>query len=184
MYTYTKHFCTETWSSNFAQRAYTMFVFVVQFFILYIVICVLYSQIYLALKNRPRKQKERRKNYRTTRILVAITIMFTISWLPFQIFSIALYFMQHQIVESLGSAFHLTDLLLKIVAMSSACINPFFYGWLNDNFRRELGLMLGKKMKKLHVRTGLTTTFHNGNEIASGINTDRIDRNTATVWCH
>lgn len=29
----------------------------------------------------------------------------------------------------------LIDLILKVVAMSSACINPFLYGWLNESLR-------------------------------------------------
>lgn len=38
------------------------------------------------------------------------------------------------------------DLLLKLFAMGSACINPFLYGWLNGNFKKELGKMLGYRI--------------------------------------
>ena len=38
------------------------------------------------------------------------------------------------------------DLLLKLFAMGSACVNPFLYGWLNDNFKKELGKMFGYKV--------------------------------------
>ncbi|KAK3093886.1 hypothetical protein FSP39_021468 [Pinctada imbricata] len=160
-----KTYCTEVWPSVIANRSYTMFVFIVQFIIPYIVICVLYFKIYHSLKMRPLKRKDRRRNYRTTMILLAITVFFTISWLPFQIFSVILYFYRLKIVQSLGPAYQFTDLILKIVAMSSACINPFFYGWLNDNFRKELGKLVGRNMKKLRLRnTGYTYTVTNHNE--------------------
>ena len=48
-------------------KAYTMFVFVLQFFVPYIIISVLYFQIYKVLKKRPVKRKETQKNYKTTR---------------------------------------------------------------------------------------------------------------------
>ncbi|XP_061174452.1 neuropeptide Y receptor type 5-like [Saccostrea echinata] len=144
-----KSFCIENWKLK-TSRAYTMFVFVLQFFIPYIIISVLYFQIYQVLKKRPIKRKETRKNYQTTRILIAITTTFTISWLPFQIFSIVSYF-NPNISTHLGHAYKLTDLILKIIAMSSACVNPFLYGWLNDKFRQEFGTMLGKRMKKMQV---------------------------------
>lgn len=31
----------------------------------------------------------------------------------------------------------LTRIILKLVAVSSSCINPIFYGWLNRAFRSE-----------------------------------------------
>ncbi|KAK3093395.1 hypothetical protein FSP39_015031 [Pinctada imbricata] len=119
-------FCTESWQSDLASRSYTLFVFIVQFFIPDIVI-----------------------------------------W---------------TIVRNLGPAFHFTDLLLKIVAMSSACINPFFYGWLNDNFRKEFGSMVGRRMKRLQMRnSGLTTSCNDENETPFVVRSDRQDRRTTTL---
>lgn len=152
-----KSFCIENWKMK-TSRAYTMFVFVLQFFVPYIIISVLYFQIYKVLKKRPIKRKETQKNYKTTRILIAITTTFTISWLPFQIFSIVSYF-NPNISSHLGPAYKLTDLILKIIAMSSSCVNPFLYGWLNDKFRKEFGTMLGKRMMKMQVsRSGYFRT--------------------------
>ena len=34
--------------------------------------------------------------------------------------------------------FKLTDVLLKLFAKSSSCVNPFLYCWLNDSFRAEM----------------------------------------------
>lgn len=166
-----KSFCIENWKLK-TSRAYTMFVFVLQFFIPYIIISVLYFQIYKVLKKRPIKRKETRKNYQTTRILIAITTTFTISWLPFQIFSIVSYF-NPNISTHLGPAYKLTDLILKIIAMSSSCVNPFLYGWLNDKFRKEFGTMLGKRMMKMQVS-------RSGYFRSSGSGDYKSERNCAT----
>ncbi|KAK3093416.1 hypothetical protein FSP39_015413 [Pinctada imbricata] len=172
-----KSFCTEAWPSASANRSYTMFVFLVQFFIPYSAICLLYFKIYRVLKSRQLRRKEKRRNYRTTRILLAITVFFTISWLPFQIFSVMLYFSRTSVVKSLGTAYQFTDLLFKIIAMSSACINPFFYGWLNDNFRKEFGIMLGRKMKEFQMRrSGFTTTYNDENENFSIANREKSNK--------
>ena len=166
-----KSFCIENWKMK-TSRAYTMFVFVLQFFVPYIIISVLYFQIYKVLKKRPIKRKETQKNYKTTRILIEITTTFTISWLPFQIFSIVSYF-NPNISSHLGPAYKLTDLILKIIAMSSSCVNPFLYGWLNDKFRKEFGTMLGKRMMKMQVsRSGYFRT--------SGSADYRSEKNCAT----
>ena len=42
--------------------------------------------------------------------------------------------------------FTMVDLLLKLFAIGSACINPFLYGWLNDNFKKELGKLFGYQL--------------------------------------
>ncbi|XP_062576211.1 neuropeptide F receptor-like [Saccostrea cucullata] len=154
-------FCLEVWEER-SSRIYTIFGFAFQFVIPKTLISVLYFQIYQVLKRRPVKRKETRRNYHITRILVSITILFTLTWLPFQLFSITLYF-SPDIFQTLGAAYKLVDLLLKIIAMSSSCINPFFYGWLNNNFRREMGTMLGRNLKKIQRSTNGFTTYNNTN---------------------
>ena len=47
-----------------------------------------------------------------------------------------------------GGFFYITDLFLKSFAMSSSCINPFLYGWLNDNFKREICSLFGNPKRK------------------------------------
>ncbi|XP_048735568.1 neuropeptide F receptor-like [Ostrea edulis] len=154
-------FCLEVWEER-ASRIYTIFGFAFQFVIPKTLISVLYFQIYNVLKRRPVKRKETRRNYRITRILVSIAILFTITWLPFQLFSITLYF-SPDIFQTLGAAYKLVDLLLKIIAMSSSCINPFFYGWLNNNFRREMATMLGRNLENVQKSSNGFTTYNHTN---------------------
>lgn len=82
------------------------------------------------------KKHDTRRNQRTNKILIAVVLTFTICWLPWNLFALTAEF-SHKLVK--GRYFILIDLMLKVFAMSSACINPFLYGWLNDNFKKELG---------------------------------------------
>jgi len=39
--------------------------------------------------------------------------------------------------------------MLRVIAMSSSCVNPILYGWLNDNFRSAfLGIVFANRAKK------------------------------------
>nr|UPH88282.1 NPF receptor [Haliotis discus hannai] len=133
-------YCVENWPSYKSKRAYAVTVFVLQFCIPLMLTTFFYTHICAVLKNRPIKRNETRRNQRTTKILIAVVLTFTLCWLPWNIFSLTAEF-HHSVVR--GKYFKLIDLLLKIFAMSSSCINPFLYGWLNDNFRKELGRMVG-----------------------------------------
>ncbi|XP_041353696.1 neuropeptide Y receptor type 5-like [Gigantopelta aegis] len=139
-----KVYCVEIWTSARTKRAYSVSVFTLQFAIPIIATTIFYSCICMVLKKRPIKKKETRKSRRTTKILISVVLTFTLCWLPWNIFSLATEF-HHSVIR--GKYFKLIDLLLKIFAMSSACINPFLYGWLNDNFRKEFGRMVGKQKR-------------------------------------
>ncbi|KAK4015651.1 hypothetical protein OUZ56_030625 [Daphnia magna] len=72
---------------------------------------------------------------KTNTLLITISIIFTICWLPMNTFNV---------VEDTWNVFgDDTETMLIVyavchmVGMSSACANPLLYGWLNDNFRKE-----------------------------------------------
>ncbi|XP_052823799.1 prolactin-releasing peptide receptor-like [Octopus bimaculoides] len=146
-----KTLCGEEWPSEVIRRVYTVSVFLLQFCIPIIATSILYSRIYTVLKNRPVKKTEHRRSQRTNRILVSIVTLFTICWLPWNIFSLFVEF-DPDLVK--GKFFKVTDLFLKSFAMSSSCINPFLYGWLNDNFKKEICLLFDNSKKKWNRRTG------------------------------
>ncbi|KAL8574308.1 hypothetical protein ACOMHN_065333 [Nucella lapillus] len=135
-----KIYCTEAWPSLMGKRVYSVTCFLLQFVLPLIFTTLFYTHICLVLKNRPIKKHDTRRSQRTNRILIAVVLTFTVCWLPWNLFSLTAEF-NHNVVK--GKFFRFTDLLLKIFAMGSACVNPFLYGWLNDNFKKELGKMLG-----------------------------------------
>ena len=121
-------------------QAYSITCFLLQFVLPLTFTSIFYARISHVLRHRPIKKHDTRRNQRTTKILVAVVVTFTLCWMPWNLFVMTAEF-NHQLVK--GKFFRFTDLLLKIFAMGSACVNPFLYGWLNDNFKKELGRMLG-----------------------------------------
>lgn len=150
-------FCYEEgWPTQQSRQIYTISVFVVQFVCPLLVLSLLYCKIYEVLRNRPLKRSETRRNYKTVKILISIVLTFTISFLPWNTFGLINEFNPYAVL-SLKDYKKLTDLVLKIIKCSSACINPFLYGWLNDNFRREFSKLLGKNFKKHNRFNGYST---------------------------
>lgn len=78
----------------------------------------------------------RRRAEKTNRILAAIVVNFVVCWLPWNVFGLVTE-LDSRLVS--GRHFKLVDLTLKGFAMSSACINPLLYCWLNESLRRDLG---------------------------------------------
>ncbi|KAK6182596.1 hypothetical protein SNE40_010245 [Patella caerulea] len=142
-----KIYCVERWEEK-SKRIYALSVFVLQFVIPLLLTTVFYSLICIVLKNRPIKKHETRRNRRTNKILISVVLTFTLCWLPWNIFGLVTEFFPKSIPLKY---LRLTDLLIKIFAMSSACVNPFLYGWLNDNFRKEFGRLLGSGLKKIQM---------------------------------
>jgi len=68
---------------------------------------------------------------------MAIALVFSITWLPLNVFNlfIDLYnpFTQPEDEEKMTIIYATCHL----IGMSSACANPFLYGWFNSNFRSE-----------------------------------------------
>ncbi|KAH3853658.1 neuropeptide Y receptor type 6-like [Dreissena polymorpha] len=139
-------FCIELWQSVILRHIYTVSVLIVQFFLPLCVTTFLYIKISNVLRNRPIKKKEKRHKHKTNKILIAIVLCYAICWTPWSLFGLTLEF-DPKIVPHV----RLFDLLFKIFAMGSACINPFLYGWLNENFRHELNGIV-KRGTKHRVR--------------------------------
>ena len=72
------------------------------------------------------------------KMLISIAVIFGICWFPINLINLVL-----NIFSELGENLHcwkllyLFFILTHVIAMSSTCYNPFFYGWLNPAFRAE-----------------------------------------------
>ncbi|XP_052766546.1 neuropeptide F receptor-like [Mya arenaria] len=146
-------YCSEMWTSLKLRHAYTVSILVVQYFMPLIVTSFLYIRIGNVLTRRPIKKKEKRHKHKTNKILIAIVLFYAICWTPWTMLALMLEFYPNIIP---GSHIKLFDLLLKIFAMGSACINPFMYGWLNDNFRKEFNILM-RRQSRSRVRTNGNT---------------------------
>lgn len=148
-------YCAEMWTSLRLRHIYTVLTIVIQFFVPLIVTSLLYIRISNVLSRRPIKKNEKRNKHKTNKILIAIVLFFSVCWLPWNLFALMLEFHPNLIP---GPHIKLFDLLLKIFAMSSACINPFMYGWLNGNFRKEINVMVKRQVRNRVRQNGQTYT--------------------------
>ena len=138
-------YCIEAWPVFAARVFYSILMFIFQFVLTLILTAIIYSRIYIKLKQRNLRRHDTERKNRTNKILVAIVAVFVICWLPWNLFSLITEF-QRDLMR--GKHFKFLDLLLKLFAMSSVCVNPFLYCWLNDNFRREVDNIVIKFKKR------------------------------------
>ncbi|KAL5103256.1 Neuropeptide Y receptor type 1 [Taenia crassiceps] len=196
------HYCVEQWPSPEIRLCYTIFTFIVQFFLPLLLTATLYTRIYFRLHERRFRKRDLERKKRTNKILVAIVICFFICWTPWNVFSIilevyayraqkripinvfplfegtqsnmsgvvslksllsssrgsGLVFPQEGVNVSfgpprsfeqkynipdivpqsrllLGGHAKIIDLILKLLAMCSGCLNPCLYGCMTDTMR-------------------------------------------------
>ena len=151
-----RSYCAEMWKSLRLRHIYTVLTILIQFFVPLIATSFLYIRISNVLSRRPIKKNEKHSKHKTNKILIAIVLFFSICWLPWNLFALMLEFNPNLIP---GHQIKLLDLLLKIFAMSSACINPFMYGWLNGNFRKEINVMVKRQVRNRVRQNGQTYTL-------------------------
>lgn len=139
-----RKYCVEKWPNPTARKVYSSLMFTFQFCLPLMVTSLLYHRIYRKLRHRPQNRSTCERKQKTNKILIGIVGLFVTCWLPWNVLSLITE-VEGEIVK--GPHFKFVDLILKVFAMSSACINPFLYCWLNDNFRKELDNLA----IKLHV---------------------------------
>lgn len=140
-------YCMEEWPIDHGRAFYSIFVLIIQYVLPIITVTVAYSRICKKLQYRyvstvvkhendtsRRKSRDDRRR-KTNSLLVAIALVYCISWLPLDIYNVVLDFS-----NPFGEDYHSMMVVYAVchmMGMSSACSNPLLYGWLNDNFRKE-----------------------------------------------
>ena len=135
-------YCTEQWPSQISRKLYAVATLTLHFIVPLSLIMVLYCLVFEKLQGRVKKRLKHQKSTlngqhngpssRTTKMLVAVVLVFAISWCPYHVFVLVAE-LHYKSVK--GRWFKFIDVILRGVAISSACINPFLYGWYNDNYR-------------------------------------------------
>ena len=134
-------YCIEEWPNDTARKLYSVLTFVFQFVVPLAVTSCLYYCIWSRLRQRSLQaaMPGARRMQKTTKILVAIVVVFTLCWTPWNMLTLVTEL--GVVVHTYGAHFKLIDVLLKLLAKSSSSINPLLYCWLNDNFRNELSVI-------------------------------------------
>ena len=135
------HYCIEHWPSRTQRLVYTVGTLLVQFVAPLCVLTVLYLLIFRQLKSRLASASKSVKGRRSTKMLVSVVVAFAISWTPYHIYSL-----MSEVNPDLlrGRHFRFTDVMLRVFAMASSCINPFLYGWFNETYRTAFLTLFAK----------------------------------------
>ena len=174
-------FCVEQWPDEKLRSAYSLVVFLAMF-------CIpvtLTALFYLLLCIKMRKMDGSRhvgQHARTNRMLCAIVVIYIVCWMPWNLFSLVVELRRDAVA---GAHFKLIDLLLKLFAMASSCINPLLYVWLNTNVRTDITSNLRlrtfenggfdrRRGATAGVKAGVKTVVNEGGQSAVAVETQRL----------
>lgn len=93
--------------------------------------------------NNEGKNRRRKMNI----LLMSISIIFAVSWLPLNIFNI-LSDLKLSIIKP-GHTYFLVNAICILLGMSSAVSNPCLYGAFNENFRRQYSRLFNRICARL-----------------------------------
>ncbi|XP_077992823.1 prolactin-releasing peptide receptor-like [Glandiceps talaboti] len=134
--------CSEQWKNTEVKGFYDIAMFLLQCVFPLMIIGTAYVRILLHMNRRVvpgvrtkgQQATDIRKKMKTTKILLAVIAIFAIGWLPLNIW-ILLSDFNFALVdnENMSLFYH----ICHTIAMTTTCVNPFFYGLMNDTFRAE-----------------------------------------------
>nr|XP_027197463.1 neuropeptide F receptor-like [Dermatophagoides pteronyssinus] len=138
----TINFCIEKWPIENGRAYYSVLSMLIQYVGPIIIVSVVYARLCIKLRSRTLRRTSttqlpklrtrlQRRTRKTNLLLISIALIFFISWLPLNVLNIVADFFFPV------SAFRITFAICHMFGMSSACSNPFLYGWLNQTFRNE-----------------------------------------------
>ncbi|XP_067565013.1 neuropeptide Y receptor type 4-2 [Pseudorca crassidens] len=133
--------CTESWPLDHQRIIYTTFLLLFQYCIPLAFILVCYARIYQRLRKRGRVFRKGTYSFRAWQmkrinvVLVVMVAAFAVLWLPLHVFN-SLEDWYHEAIPICHG--NLIFLVCHLLAMASTCVNPFIYGFLNTNFKKEV----------------------------------------------
>ncbi|XP_041605577.1 neuropeptide Y receptor type 4-2 [Vulpes lagopus] len=133
--------CTESWPRHHYRIVYTTLLLLFQYCMPLAFILVCYARVYRHLRKRKRVFRKGTYNSRAWQmkringILVAMVVAFAVLWLPLHVFNSLEDWYHEAIPICYGN---LIFLVCHLLAMASTCVNPFIYGFLNTNFKKEV----------------------------------------------
>lgn len=144
-----RYICEELWPHEYYRKIFGGLTTTMQFIIPFLLIAFCYICVSLRLKDRAKnkpgsknskkEEADRERKRRTNRMLIAMVVIFLVSWLPLNVINIV-----NDFHEDFGTwtYYLISFFMVHSMAMSSTCYNPFLYAWLNENFRKEFKQVL------------------------------------------
>ncbi|CAH0398608.1 unnamed protein product [Chilo suppressalis] len=137
-------FCEETWPTEELRQIFGSVTSFLQFGLPFIVIAFCYTCVSFKLndrakakaasKNSRKEELDKNRKRRTNQMLIAMVLIFGISWLPLNVINLCNDYYVYAIHLRYYFVIFFTG---HVIAMSSTCYNPFLYAWMNENFRKE-----------------------------------------------
>uniref|UniRef100_A0A915L0X7 G-protein coupled receptors family 1 profile domain-containing protein n=1 Tax=Romanomermis culicivorax TaxID=13658 RepID=A0A915L0X7_ROMCU len=90
---------------------------------------------------RPHNSRTSARHNRTTALLIAMAVSYGVLWFPFIVLTLYLHMGPGKSMSAQRSM-KFIDETCKMISMSSICVNPFLYGYLNTNFNREFKFII------------------------------------------
>ncbi|KAG4068944.1 hypothetical protein HA402_005092 [Bradysia odoriphaga] len=144
-----EYYCEEDWPTEYYRKVYGTVTVILQFLLPFFIVTFCYVCVSIRLNDRhktkpgtkttKKEELDRDRKKRTNRMLIAMVLVFGLSWLPLNVVNVLNDF---YINTSEWKIYNVLFFIAHSVAMSSTCYNPFLYAWLNDNFRKEFKLVL------------------------------------------
>ncbi|XP_058133900.1 galanin receptor type 1 [Dasypus novemcinctus] len=139
-------FCWEQWPDPRHKKAYVVCSFVFGYLLPLLLICFCYAKVlnhlHKKLKNMSKKSEASKK--KTAQTVLAVVVVFGISWLPHHIIHLWAEFG----VFPLTPASFVFRITAHCLAYSNSSVNPIIYAFLSENFRKAY-----KQVFKCHVRS-------------------------------
>lgn len=142
-------YCEEAWPSEDFRMVFGCITTTMQFVVPFFIMAYCYISVSLRLNDRAKskpgskssrkEEADRERKRRTNRMLIAMVVIFLVSWLPLNAINIVNDF---YINAANWPYYYLCFFMVHSLAMSSTCYNPFLYAWLNENFRKEFKQVL------------------------------------------
>ena len=167
-------FCLEEWPESSAASAliYSVASTLFQFLIPATVIVFAHASICARLRRRFQGTgTSGRSEFRpkTHHLLSAIALTFALCWIPLNLFNLLDAFLG--VLADVQQVKLTVYAVCHLAGMSSACLNPVFYGWFNHNLRAELVRLFPRLVRYPKRPTALSLTNNNTTTAAVAITT-------------
>lgn len=140
-------FCIEAWPFAHGRGIYSVISMIFQYVLPITIVSIVYAKISDKLQKRLIRrqrltqlecQQKKQLNLirRTHTMLISVSLVFGLSWLPLNLFNIIGDFTT-DLFKGDDQLFRIVFAVCHLIGCSSACSNPILYGFLNENFRKE-----------------------------------------------
>ncbi|CAD5208427.1 unnamed protein product [Bursaphelenchus xylophilus] len=130
--------CKESWSDEFQQKyqlAQTLFLFFIPLIIIS-GLCI-HMSIILRRKSLQIGERQLRSRQRATRILITVTLLFGISYLPVHLHNMMTSFHIEPQQDPSLTAIAVRKFIPRLFSYSSSSFNPILYNFICEKFRKE-----------------------------------------------